>query len=476
MPFDIIIVGAGPGGSSAATFLARQGLSVLLLDKAVFPRDKVCGDCLAPQALYWIDQLGCIDEVLDQTNTCITSGDIFLNGRYLFTGGFPQDTIYPGFCTLLDRKRLDNALVKNSVKNGVIFRPGCLVKEISIDDDCVKVNAVSEGAAIQFKGRLVIGADGANSIVSRAIGNTLRDGATAVSVRAYYEGLPSVRPYIQIYIDERFFPGIGWVFVDSRGKANIGIGYIFDKNFPMIDNLKKVFDDFVKSDLKGLLKGAKQTSPAAGWWASFFRPRSVIADRIMLIGDAANLADPINGAGIHKAMESAHFAAQAVIHAAQDNDFSYRALKRYEAFWAGTVGFDWQVRQMLLSFAKNPHLRGIYLLFVKHLAGLAKDDRSFQSFCGGVFSGTIPASEAVSPAVLLDAVPLDPTAWFSLLRNSDNGMPLPVQDAYMAAALLIRSFGKFVGNPRENLSWGAEVIGKMVDVAGLYASMRQPSM
>lgn len=69
MTYDVIVVGAGPGGSSTAAFTARKGLSTLILDRTDFPRDKVCGDGLTPQALYWLDQLGCIDEVLTHTKS-----------------------------------------------------------------------------------------------------------------------------------------------------------------------------------------------------------------------------------------------------------------------------------------------------------------------------------------------------------------------------------------------------------------------
>jgi 2-polyprenyl-6-methoxyphenol hydroxylase-like FAD-dependent oxidoreductase len=90
MIHDVIIVGAGPGGSSAAAFLARRGVSTLVLDRAMFPRDKVCGDGLTPQAIYWLDQLGCVEEVLAETKGCLKDCDLFINGERLLTGGFPS--------------------------------------------------------------------------------------------------------------------------------------------------------------------------------------------------------------------------------------------------------------------------------------------------------------------------------------------------------------------------------------------------
>src|SRR5215470_6172538 len=84
--WDVIVAGAGPAGTSAATFLARRGASTLLLDRADFPRDKVCGDGLTPQAIYWLDRLGCVEEVLAQTKGCIKECDLYINGEQLLTG------------------------------------------------------------------------------------------------------------------------------------------------------------------------------------------------------------------------------------------------------------------------------------------------------------------------------------------------------------------------------------------------------
>lgn len=469
MDFDVIVVGAGPGGSSLATFLSRQGFSILLLDKAVFPRDKVCGDGITPQALSWLDLLGCADEVLGETNSCITSGDIYVNGEHILTGGFPQDSEYPGFCTLLERKRLDHILLRNAIRNGAVFKPDCFVEEVRWLDDGVVVSARTGGRDVNFKGKLLIGADGANSIVSRSMGNVLREGATAVSVRAYYNGVEPRGSGIEIYFDERFFPGYGWVFVDDGGKANVGLGYAFDRRFPVKGNIKGVFKDFVETTLKDRLKGAAPDGAPAGWWASFFRPRSMAADRVMLIGDAANLIDPINGAGIHKAMESAYMASLVAVEALTSGNFSKQSLQRYEEMWRQRGELDWRVGEFILSAAKNPNLKEFYLMTLKAIANVAKGNERFQNFCGGIFTGTTPASRCISPFALLDVVPFDPGAWLSAMGTLDGGSGMASRAVGVLRDLL-KMTARVAASPGSNLGWGLEMLNKAAALPGCYAS------
>ncbi|MGH7085193.1 MAG: NAD(P)/FAD-dependent oxidoreductase, partial [Acetobacteraceae bacterium] len=183
MIHDVIVVGAGPGGAAAASFMARRGMDVLLLDRADFPREKVCGDGLTPQAIAWADRLGCAAEVLAGTKGCIKSCDLYINGRKTLTGGFPDGTQYPDFAVLLDRRRFDHIILRNALEHGAKFQPRAVVREVIRDAHSVRVAARVAGRTTEFRSRIVVGADGVTSVVSRAIGNVLKAGVMAVSVR-----------------------------------------------------------------------------------------------------------------------------------------------------------------------------------------------------------------------------------------------------------------------------------------------------
>jgi geranylgeranyl reductase family protein len=293
--YDVIVVGAGPGGSSAATFLAREGAKVLLLDKSAFPRDKVCGDGLTPQAVYWLERLGCAEAVLANTKGCIKTADIVINGEKVLTGGYPADTIYPDFAILLDRRRLDNILLEHAVACGADFQDEVLVRDVEVGSEHATVTAQRGGKAVEYRGRIVIGADGVSSAVSRAIGNTLKDGVMAVSLRAYFRDARCDSAQMKVYFNREYFPGYGWVFVDDEGFANIGLGLLQDRRFSVRHKLGASFRRFIAEDLADILTGATQCGPFSGGSSGFFRPKSISAERVMLIGDAANQADPLNG-------------------------------------------------------------------------------------------------------------------------------------------------------------------------------------
>ncbi|MGH7072207.1 MAG: NAD(P)/FAD-dependent oxidoreductase, partial [Acetobacteraceae bacterium] len=304
MIHDVIIVGAGPGGAAAASFMARRGMEVLLLDKSGFPRDKVCGDGLTPQAIAWADRLGCAAEVLAATKGCIKSCDLYINGSKALTGGFPDGTEYPDFAVLLDRRRFDHIVLRNALDNGARFQPHAVVREVTRDAGGVSIAARVAGRAMEFRSRIVVGADDVTSVVSRAIGNVLKAGVMAVSVRGYYTGVRRIGAPIKVYFDREYFPGYGWLFVDDDGFANVGLGYAVDSKFSPPAGLGPAFRRFIARELTEPLADARPCGATSGGSSAFYRPGRIVADRVMLVGDAANQADPLNGGGIHKAMES----------------------------------------------------------------------------------------------------------------------------------------------------------------------------
>jgi geranylgeranyl reductase family protein len=458
---DVIVVGAGPGGSSAATFLARQGISTLVLDKSEFPRDKVCGDGLTPQAVYWLDQLGCVDEVLAATNACIKDCDLYIDGEHILTGGFPNGTAYPDFAILLERRRFDAILLNHAIATGARFQPNRIVRSVKAERGKVRVFADADGTPVEYAAKMVIGADGVNSAVSRSIGNALKSGATAVSLRSYYKNVKCDGAQVKVYFDSGFFPGYGWLFVDDGGFANIGLGYLFDPQFPMPASLRETFNNFIDTQLAPMLKDASQCGAVSGGAASFYRPMSIVSDGVLLIGDAANQADPLNGGGIHKAMESAYLAAGAAAHALNVGDFSSKTLAVYEQQWNAQVQPDWEAAELLLSIAKNPDLKEFCLFLLTQIGKLSAADPRFQDFCAGVFSGVISQSVYLSPRALYYALP-SMEAWKSLLNDNGGVAGNASRLAVQAFSTLSIAGARSARRPMRTARWAIDIATKML--------------
>jgi menaquinone-9 beta-reductase len=459
--FDVIVVGAGPGGSSLAALLSRAGASTLLLDKSHFPRDKVCGDGLTPRAIYWLDILGCLDEVIDAAPSCIREADLYVDGHHVLTGTYPSVGAYPGFSIVIPRKILDHILVRHAVRCGSLFHPGCTVRSLRWESDGVVVEGFSGGTPVRFKSQVVIGADGANSIVSRALGNRIRDGLTEISMRGYYEGVRVKGARIQVYFSDKYFPGYGWLFADENGLANVGVGITADSDFPARTNLRQIYDRFVNTDLKKALKGARPSGQPRGGWTSFFLPRKQVTDRALLIGDAANLGDPIRSDGMHMAMDSAHIAAPAILEALRTNDFSAASLGRYQTEWNRRNEVDWRVGELVLTAAKNSELRDLLISGLKLVASLARKNTRFEQFVAGAFSGASDPRTLLSPAAWLGNGAFDPGVLLGALSASDSG-------AAAVARQAVASARRIVAAPLPSIGWGVEVLAKTVGLAESY--------
>jgi flavin-dependent dehydrogenase len=335
-----------------------------------------------------------------------------------------------------------------------------LVKGVRWLADRVVVDAVSDGAPISFNAKIVIGADGANSMVSRALGNRIMEGVTAVSLRGYYEGLPTGRGAIQVHFDEPFFPGYGWLFSDDLGNANVGVGCAVDRDAPLRESLHHIYQRFITTNLRQSLGNARPAGKPKGGWSCFSRPTTLVKDRVLLIGDAANLGDPISGGGIHMAMESAHVAAPVVLDALRRNDTSAASLARYEKAWNQYNELDWRVGDLFLTIAKNPDLREFWLHVLKMIAAMAKHDDSFRQFAAGIFSGAAQARTAFSPALLWQVVAMDPRVWMRA------GAPVP--ETLLAARRALAS-------PLPTAGWAVEVLTSIVRLAECYTRSEIPA-
>ena len=368
MQYDVVIVGAGPAGCSCALAMKDAGLSVVLLDKSSFPRDKVCGDAIPGRA---VKTLGSISPVFEEAFKQFPQKEetkkttLHYKGRQLtFSWVKPAYT-----CT---RMAFDNFLF-NLVKEhtGTEILTQTQPEQITINDDGVTVTLKNAGAVI--KAKMIVGADGAHSVVAKQLTDRTLDRKHHVgSVRAYYLNVGSCdADTTEIYFSRQFLPSYLWVFPLPGNMTNVGFGMLSSEIARRKINIKKTFYDFIAQTpvLQSKFAEAKQEGTLDGFGLPLGSAIGQLSgNRFMLAGDAASLIDPISGDGIGNSMLSGRLAAMQAIRCFKEPDFSADTMKQYDDSVHNALGAELKARhraQLLLS-------RFPFLLDIVFLGGKSK--------------------------------------------------------------------------------------------------------
>jgi len=328
---DVIIIGAGPGGSSAASFLARRGIDALLLDRAIFPRDKICGDALTPRGVAMLDEIGVLSEVQEVSHR-INHARIFSpNGRSVETTLKPHGKI-PDYMLVSPRFLLDDILRRQAIHHGAEFAGDTKVIDIQQHGGGVTVTAKRQQQELHFQAKIAIIATGASLSLLKKTGFIETMPAPIIAARAYYEGLRGISDSFDFHFDGVQLPGYGWVFPLGEGRANIGLGYIAGKKTGAARNIKTMLRDFIR--LPSIRNMLASSTPATEFRSypirTDFSTARTYHQRTILVGEAAGLVNPLSGEGIDYALESGKIAAQHVEKWLKDDDFSEARLAEYD--------------------------------------------------------------------------------------------------------------------------------------------------
>lgn len=320
--FDVAVIGAGPAGSFAALTLARGGARVALLDKAVFPRDKACGDLVGPRALQLISDARLSLPFGRSVGDMLVVGPTGRRVRLPAAAG----ASYPGHGISVSRTRFDAFLHEAALDAGVVSFNGRADTPLDAEGRLVGFRT-SKGD--ELRADFLIGADGATSHVATTVG--LIDSARVLwgfAIRAYLEQDVEF-PVIVLFESRRWraFPGYGWIFPTADGGANVGLGIATRANRPAGTAAVRMFPAFL-THLRALgLIDPNTPAPARrlGGWLKMGMVGTVPGhDRTLLVGDAAGLVNPLQGEGIAHAMGSGRDAANAILHASDNPVSAYR--------------------------------------------------------------------------------------------------------------------------------------------------------
>ncbi len=401
---DVIIAGAGPAGAAAAFHLARAGVSALLLDRAEFPRDKVCGDFVGPLALVELRHLGVTQLAEYRTTNVARRAALYLHGRELISRPFPEIDGLPAYGRVIPRTVLDKWILDAARGAGVRVVEKCQLVSFASNPDAVTVHVRGPGGPLRLMSKLLIGADGGSSTVARIMrGAPPPRNDRIVAVRAYFENVAGPDDQLDLYFTSESFPGYYWLFPTGQRGANVGLGLALETVPVHDDTPGAILTRAIERDsaLTRRLAGACLRGKITGWPLMTYNPRlPMVADRVVLVGDAAGLINPLNGEGIQYALLSGRWAAEVAAGCAMRDDFSRSALGAYGARVEHELRYDMALARLIIQLIANRALNPVWLEALRIIAGRARLDPEYARLTGGILAGLVPAREAISLRII----------------------------------------------------------------------------
>lgn len=364
---DVIVVGAGPAGSTTAAYLAQHGLSVTLLEKSHFPREKVCGDGLTPRATRQLIRLG--------VDTSEEAGWLHNIGLRVYAGRtepfhfeWPDLQDFPSYGLVRPRSDFDDLLARHAVGLGATLVEGANVTAPVLDERTGRIVGVTTKTGETYRAPIVVAADGNSARLAIAMGVNKRDDRPmGVAVRTYYKTPRHDDDYLESWLElwdgepgkSTLMPGYGWVFGMGDGTSNIGLGVL---------NTSKGFG---KTDYRALLKRWLDNTPEEWGFRDENRTQNVqgaalpmgfnrqphYGRGLLLVGDSGGMVSPFNGEGIAYAMEAAEYASDAIVDAFArgiDTPQAERALQGYPVRLRAELGGFFRLGTIFVKLIGNP--------------------------------------------------------------------------------------------------------------------------
>jgi geranylgeranyl reductase family protein len=391
--YDVVIVGGGPAGSTLGWKLASEGADVIILDAARFPREKVCGDYVEPRGLRILESMRCLKRLDAGRALPITHSATYIDGKRRYAGKIPfyglrKDLPPHGY--IVPRHILDNLMLQTAIRAGASVHQKTYAKGFTRNGTGVEVQAQCDEKAVVYRGRLVIGADGVNSIVARTAGLLAEDPRNiAVSQRAYahgYEGGGEAA----FFFDEDSFPGYGWAFPMSRGRVNLGVGVLLETCQRTDIRVPQLFNRFFEKLKKCHPKCRKLklcSPPIGGIVKTYGGAGANYFDGGLLIGDAGSFVDPMTGEGITPAMESALIAAEVIQSALAAGRFDAGFLSAYEQAFRRYFDPSMVFLDLCAATLRNNHFWKSWKRALMRGCQLAQRDARFARTVGACFGG-----------------------------------------------------------------------------------------
>jgi geranylgeranyl reductase family protein len=362
---DAVVVGAGPGGSAAAHFLADAGHDVLLIEKESFPRDKVCGDGLTPRAVKALQSLGMTEEAEGRV-----PGWARQDGLRMYGGGvvldlpWPELSDWPGYSLTATRSLMDEAIAQRAVKSGArLWQETEVLGPVWLTGSRKRVAGVRyrrvDGTEGTVRAPIVLAADGNSSRFAVGMGlHRIESRPMGVAVRAYYRSPRAhtgmMEGFLELKRDDQLLPGYGWIFPLDDGLVNVGWGLLNTSSHFRSTNYRKTLDEWVAGFPPEweMRPGTRVGKPRSAGLPMGHNRRPHVHRGALLVGDAGGMVNPFNGEGISYAIEAARFGAEAADAALRRR--SDAPLRTYERAVAGEWGGYFTLGRMFVELMGHP--------------------------------------------------------------------------------------------------------------------------
>lgn len=354
--FDIVIIGGGPAGSACGIFLKRfvPQLSVCILDKAVFPRDKPCGDGLSPAVVDLLQEAGL--DCLVQNSLPLSTIELTCGSSVHIKYNLQRLSSSRSYGYVINRKTFDHLLLQKAAASGVTVLENHQVTGISdLPEGGTQVHYRHPGGTGSVQGTVIVGADGAYSRIRGCL-NSLpnKESASGIGLRYYCRVPANQEACLRIDILKNLGYSYGWLFPISHSTANIGIGIDKDVYKRKNINLNEALDNYVQQ-----VSRSTPVEIIPGTRAGFPLPYGTCMPALhkgnkVLIGDAASMINPLTGEGIYYALFAGKLLAGHISEAHQQKHSLTTALSIFEVDFRHRFTRHYQLNQKIKNLLSSP--------------------------------------------------------------------------------------------------------------------------
>jgi len=482
--YDVAVVGGGPAGAVMGWALAKRGLRAIVLERERFPREKVCGDFVEPRGLRILESMGCLSALEASRPLPITHVAMFLQSVCEYRGPIPfygDASLLPPHGYIVPRHELDTRLLECAGLAGATVVEDCAVTGVTRSAGSVIVSGRHRGAPMTVSAKVVVGADGTHSVVARSAG-LLRDDPrhVAVSQRAYVDGVTVETGEAAFFFDRDLFPGYGWMFPISGGRANVGVGILSETRTRAgiaVPELFRAFLEKLRRHHPGCTRARLASKPLGGIVRTYGCAGPNHFDGGVLVGDAGCFVDPRTGEGITPAMESSLIASAVIAEALSQDRTDAAQLSAYERRFRQYFDPALRYVDFCAAIMRNRFLRDFWLRVVARGCQSAREDPAFARVGGAAFGGL-----DVQPVNILSHL------WAKLIEETSAGSGRLLLDGLSGRGFSsvpwfadVWAFSEgwwrsAFDDPAWHATWTADVMRKWLLVAGTLHVPADPRM